>query len=73
MRERTSFEMDILYGVVTPRRPAIRMTCRVDDVEPYRRRGYLRTMFSTRVYRKLSRKMKVKFRRAILNMEVPRD
>jgi hypothetical protein len=49
------------------------MTRRVDDVEPYRRRGYLRRMFTTREYRNLSRKFKVKFRRAILNMEVPRD
>ena len=73
MRERSAFEMDILYGVVTPMRPAIRMTCRVDDVEPGLRRGYLRRMFTTREYRNLSRKSKVKFRRVILNMEVPRD
>lgn len=73
MRERTSFEMDILYGVVTPKRPAIRMTCRVDDVEPCRRRGYLRRLFAHRTYQNASRRNKVILRRFTLNREVPRD
>ena len=68
-----SFIRDILYGVMMPKRPAIRMTCRVDDVEPIRRRGYLRRLFAHRTYQNASRRNKVILRRFTLNREVPRD
>lgn len=68
-----SFTRDILYGVMMPKPLAIRTTCRVDDVEPIRRRGYLRRLFSHRTYQNASRRNKVILRRFTLNREVPRD
>lgn len=75
MRERTSFEMGILYGTIAPkpRMGIIRMVAKVDDIEPIRRRGYLRRLFAHRTYQNASLRNKVILRRFTLNMEVPRD
>lgn len=66
-----SFLSGIRYGVMTPKRPALRMTCRIDDTDPERRRGYLSLLYRNRRYQNMSRKMKTAFRRALMNKEVP--
>lgn len=49
---------------------AFRTTLPIDEIEPYRRRGYLRMMFSSPRFRKWSHRRKVSFRRRLLACEV---
>jgi len=73
-RMRTQLEYDILYGGMTiAPSHAFKMTAKVDDIERDRRQSYLRWMQTQRWYRGGSRRLKVKARRLLLNMEVARN
>jgi hypothetical protein len=51
----------------------LRFTAAVDDIEPIRRRGYLKRLYESKRYRNASRMIKVAMRRIALEIEVPRD